>query len=593
MNIPLRRLIPGENTRLLAVATCIGLSAGLLAIVFRSTISAIHTLLVDQGSIWLRLHQGGWHSVLLPLIPIVGMLLLIPLSKLFPGEINGYGFPGFLRTVNIEGGHIPARTIPLKILSTALTIGTGNSAGVEGPVAQICGAMGSQFARILQVSGNKRKVYIAAGCAGGLAGMFNAPIAGIFFAAEMVLLGTFEISSFAALVTASVFATVVTRAYYGETSLFSIPKYYVVNHFVEMPLYCLMAVAIGFLAVFYIRIFYQIRDVFRRLPIPAQIKPICGALLIGAIAIFYPQIMGDGYGFMQQALFSNAIGLTMFTLAFLKILATSITLGSGGAGGVFAPTLFIGTMIGGAYGSFVHRFLPQLTADPGAYATVGIGAFLAATTHAPMTAIFLLFELTGNYRIIIPAMLASIIGTVVATRLEKDSIDTVDLTRAGINIDEGRETAVLKSLKVGSALSEDVSFVSERANINQLLEMFSITESGFYFPVIDESGKMTGIVSLSDAKTVLHQGRDLRSSMSVGQICNHDVLVLTPNDSLYTALQLFDGQGYDEIPVVETQEERWVVGMLKRRDALALYNREMVKKGLKTSTDTAHVLSGK
>ncbi|HSO09364.1 MAG TPA: chloride channel protein, partial [Desulfoprunum sp.] len=453
MRKSLRQFLPGENTRMMLIATGIGLGAGLMTIVFRSLVDAVHTLVFVGGGSLLGLDRGGWRLLLLPLLPLVGMVLLIPLSLLFPGEVNGYGLPAFLRKVNLENGIIRARSIAIKIIATALTIGTGNSAGVEGPIAQIGGAIGSQAGQLFRVSGSRMKVFIAAGAAGGIAGMFNAPIAGIFFAAEIVLLGTYEISSFAALVIASAMATVVTRGWYGEMSVFTIPQYSVVNYLVEIPLYCLLAIFIGLAAVLFIRVFYAVRDRYRAMRIHPQLKPLTGALLIGGIGIFYPQVMGDGYDYMEDILHGQGIAWVMFALVLFKILATSITLGSGGAGGVFAPSLFIGAVLGGAFGSIAHRLMPDLTAGSGAYATVGIGAVLAAATHAPMTAIFLLFELTGNYQIIIPIMITSIIGTVVASKFCEDSIDTVDFSREGINIHEGRETVIMKSLKVGAAIS--------------------------------------------------------------------------------------------------------------------------------------------
>jgi CIC family chloride channel protein len=211
---------------------------------------------------------------------------------------------------------------------------------------------------------------------------------------------------------------------------------------------------------------------------------------------------------------------------------------------------------------------------------VGIGAFLAAATHAPMTAIFLLFEMTGNYQIILPIMITTIIGTVVANKFCEDSINTVDFSREGINIHEGREVAIMKSLKVGSAISDDVDFISEEANIKQLLQIFSMGRS-FYFPVVDNTGMMTGIVSLQDVKNILHREEKEQIAHKVGGICNRDVTMLTPDDSLFTAMQLFDIKGIEEIPVVESLEARWVVGMLKRRDALDAYNRELLKRGIK------------
>jgi CIC family chloride channel protein len=578
-----KKFLPGENTSMIVIASFIGVMAGLANIAFRTTTELVHTYIFEAGSDLLQVHRGDWHSLLLPLIPMTGMVLLIPLSLMFPGEVNGYGFTKFLRKVNIEGGFIKFRTIIVKILSCSLTIGSGGSAGVEGPIAMVGGALGSQLGQSFRVSGNRMKVYIAAGSAGAVAAMFNAPIAGIFFAAEIVLLGTYEFSSFAALVISSALATVVSRSYYGESPAFDMPAYHLINPVVEIPLYIIMGILVGLIAVVHIRIFYDVRDRFAALKLHPQLKPILGAFVVGSTAIFFPQIMGDGYEFISEVLSGHGVVWVMMMLVFIKIVATAITIGSGGAGGVFAPALFIGAVIGGAFGGFVHRILPGMTAHPGAYAAVGIGAFLAASTHAPLTAIFLLFEMTGNYLIIIPIMVASIIGTSVAAVFNKDSIDTVDFTREGIDIHEGRETAIMKSIKVGKALTEDVDFISERANVNHLLEIFRIAKDSFYFPVINETGRMVGVISMQDVKGILHD-KDLRLNASVGEICTRDVITLTADDNLYDAMTLFDVKGIEEIPVVESENDRWVVGMLKRRDVINAYNHEVLKKGISEKT---------
>jgi CIC family chloride channel protein len=384
-------------------------------------------------------------------------------------------------------------------------------------------------------------------------------------------------------------ATVVSRAYYGEIPAFPIPDYHMVNPFVEMPLYALMALIIGLLAVGHIRIFYWIRDRFQALPLHEQLKPILGAFMVGSIGIVFPQVMGDGYEFIEHTLAGHGVVWVMVALVAMKSIATAITLGSGGAGGVFAPALFIGAMVGGAFGGIVHGLLPEYTATPGAYATIGIGAFLAASTHAPMTAIFLLFEMTGNYMIIIPVMLTSILGTVTASKFYSDSIDTVDFTREGIDIHEGREVAILKSIRVGKAITEDVDFISETANINHLLELFAMAKDSFYFPVIDHTGKMVGVVSMQDVKTILHD-EEQRVCYLVGAICSRDVISLTPDDNLYDAMQLFDVKGIEEIPVVESEEEPWVLGMLKRRDVIAAYNHEVLKRGISEKAESIRVL---
>lgn len=574
---------------MIVIAAFIGLMAGVAIIVFRESVHFVHEHLFVQGYALLRIEEGGWRKLLLPLLPVSGALLLIPLSLAFPGEVNGYRFTQFLRKVNLENGVIKAKNIFIKIVGAALTIGSGNSAGVEGPIAAIGGTIGSLVGQKSRVSGRRMKVYIAAGCAGSIAGVFNAPLAGMFFAAEIVLLGTYEISSFAALVISSALATVVSRAYYGEIPAFPIPDYHMVNPFVELPLYCIMAVLVGILAVVHIRFFYYVRDRFLKLPVHNQLKPVIGAFVIGCIGIFFPQVMGEGYTTIEASLAGTAIVWVMIALVFLKSVATSVTLGSGGSGGVFAPALFIGAVLGSAFGGVVHGLLPDYTATSGAYATVGIGAFLAASTHAPLTAIFLLFEMTGNYMIIIPVMLSAIIGTMTASKFYPDSIDTVDFTREGINIHEGREVAIMKSVRVGKAITEEVDFISENANINQLLELFRFAREHFYFPVIDHHGLMVGVISLQDIKTLLHS-EEQRICYLVGAICTRNVIMLTPDDNLYEAMQLFDVKGIEEIPVVESLEQPWVLGMLKRQDVIAAYNHEMLKRGINEKAETIRML---
>ena len=589
MPAKLKVFLPGEKTAVLLTAALIGLLAGAFSILFRETLELVHERLFVQGCELLRVGEGGWRSLLLPLLPMSGMVLLIPLSLLFPGKVNGYGFTKFLRKINLENGVIKARNIFIKIAATALTIGSGNSAGVEGPIAQIGGALGSQFGQRLRVSGVRMKVYVAAGCAGGVAGVFNAPLAGVFFAAEIILLGTYEISSFSALVIASAMATVVSRAWYGEVAAFPIPDYHMVNPLVEVPLYSLMAVLIGILAVLHIRSFYFIRDRFAALPLHGQLKPILGAFMVGCVGILFPQVMGDGYEYIEEVLAGKGELGVMAALILLKSAATAVTLGSGGAGGVFAPSLFIGAVIGGAFGSVVHALLPEQTATAGAYATVGIGAFLAAATHAPMTAIFLLFEMTGNYLIIIPVMLTAILGTVVSEKLYGDSIDTVDFTREGIDIHHGREVAVLKSIKVGKAITEDVDFISETANINHLLNLFALATDSFYFPVVNHAGHMVGVVSMQDVKNIIHDDEQ-RCCHSVGSICSRDVIALTPDHNLFDAIQLFDIKGIEEIPVVENMQDKWVLGMLKRRDAISAYNSEVLRRGIREKAEEIRIL---
>jgi CIC family chloride channel protein len=363
--------------------------------------------------------------------------------------------------------------------------------------------------------------------------------------------------------------------YYGENPIFMVPKYESVS-VMEIPLYILLGLLVGLIAVFYIRTFFIIKDRFDGLNMNPHLKPALGALIVGSIGIFFPQIFGDGYEFIELALEGKMIFLIMCALIFIKIIATSLTLGSGGSGGVFAPALFIGSMVGGSYGWAVHSLFPAHTANPGAYATVGVGAFLAAATHAPMTAIFLLFEMTGNYKIIIPIMLASIVGTLTARRMHYDSIDSVELSRKGITIHEGREASMLSTITVGSIMKRRFATIHEDADLNELLDNI-IEGDSFYFPVVDEDDMLTGIISLHDIKSILFE-EDLKDILRAKNIISRNVIVLTPDDNLNTAIEKFAMKDIGEIPVVSVSNKRKIVGMLKRGDVITAYNKEMLMK---------------
>jgi len=565
----------GEHTVvIISMAVVIGILSGFANVLFRAAIHFVHEVVFVGGSDLLNIDKGGFYKLLLPLLPVCGALLLIPLSLMFKGDVNGYGFPRFLEMVNIKGGKIKKRIIPLKILSSAFTIGTGGSAGVEGPIAQIGGAIGSLVGQIFKVSGNRIKLLIAAGSAGGIAATFNAPIAGVMFATEIVLLGNYELTSFAAIVISSGIATVVSRIYYGANPIFTVPIYEVNAY--EIPLYIIFGIVMGVVAVLYIKTFYKIKDRFDDLKIPPQLKPVLGAFLVGSMGIFFPHILGDGYEIIEQALDGNIVFIVLFALIFFKIIATSLTLGSGGAGGVFAPALFIGAMAGGAFGWIVHTMFPAYTSNPGAYATVGVGAFLAAATHAPLTAIFLLFEMTGNYKIIVPIMFASILGTLTAKHLYHDSIDTVELTRKGYNIHEGREATVLSSIRVNDVMKKEFTTIHEDMDIHSLLENVVDGES-FYFPVVDNDDLLTGIVSFQDIRSVLFE-EDLKGLVRVKYLLSRNVIVLKENDNLNTAIERFAVKDIGELPVVDIFNERKIVGMLKRGDVMSAYNRELIKR---------------
>jgi len=566
---------PGENVLLLVLAVLIGLLSGFANVAFRSAIHFVHEWIFLRGGQWLRIGDHWWERLPLPLLPVTGVALLVLLARFYPGEVTGYGFPGFLERVNLRDGRFRFRNIVLKILGPALTIGSGGSAGVEGPIAQIGGTVGSQIGRFFRVSNTRLKVFIAAGSAGAIAATFNAPIAGTLFAMEIVLLGNFEVGSFAAIVVSAGIATVVGRAYYGEEAIFTMPMYEMASLY-EIPLYVILGVLLGVFAVAYIRIFHATRDAFSFMKrVPEWCRPLMGAFLVGCIGIIFPDVLGDGYESIERALSGEMLGWLMAALVLLKILATSVTLGSGGAGGVFAPALFIGAMAGGAYGMVVNRFFPDVTAQPGAYAAVGIGSFLAASTHAPLTAIFLLFEMTGNYQIIVPIMLAAIIGVLTARGLYPDSIDTVELSRKGLNVHGGRQAAIMSSIRVREVMDRKFRTVRENDNLTAVIRHLLDGDS-FYIPVIGDDDGLMGMVSLQDVKAVLYE-ETICTIVRAGQLATENPMTLTPDDNLGTALRRFAVKDLDEIPVVDSRTGRKVVGMLRRGNVMATYDRAVLR----------------
>ena len=571
----MRKLLKDRHATLIVLSFIIGALASLANIAFRETLHFVHDIIMVGGSEFLGINKGGAYRLLLPLLPITGMVLLIPFALKFPKESSGYGFFRFLENVNIKGGKIKLRNLFLKIIGPALTIGSGGSAGVEGPIATVGGTIGSNLGQAFKVSGDRMKLLVAAGAAGAIAATFNAPIAGVMFSMEIVLLGNYQLTSFAAIIISSGIATVISRAYYGASPAFTVPQYELISA-LELPLYMILGVIVGVLAVVYIKMFYRIRDYFAALKIGLPIKMIMGAFIVGSIGIIRPEVMFDGYGVIEDALSGNIAMHVLLLLIFLKMFATSVTLGAGGTGGVFAPALFIGAMIGGTFGSVAHAMFPDFTASSGAYATVGIGSFLAAATHAPLTAIFLLFEMTGNYEIIVPVMFSAIIGTVLAKRLYHDSIDTVPLTQKGINIHAGREASLLSNIKVQEVMVKTFTTVNEDMPLTQLVNIM-IANERFYVPVLNNKEEFTGILSIQDVRPVIFED-SVKDVVKAGELATEDMITLFPEDDLNDAMESFSIKDIEEIPVVDKDNPKIILGMLKRMDVMSAYKKAVLKR---------------
>jgi len=570
----LTRFRISENTFLIILAVIIGLLGGLGNYAFRKTIEFIHWVVIEQGMELLQISFDHWtpQRVLVALFPVVGGLLIIPFWVFFAADLRR-GFAGFLEKVNLRGARLRPRPILTRGLGAAITLGTGGSAGQEGPIAMIGGAIGSQFGQLFKMSTDRLKVLVACGAAAGVAATFNAPIAGVFFAQEIVLLASFELSSFTSIVIASGMATVVSRALLGNVPELLAPPYRMHTPW-ELVLYVLLGLLIGSLAALFIDSHFRIKDRFKALELHPLAKPALGGLLVGLIGIGFPQVFGNGYEFIGEVLLGRETWYLLAGLVLIKAVATSLTLGSGLPGGLFAPCLYLGAVAGGAFGHLMGILLPDVVLTPGAYALVGMGAFLSAATHSPMTAIFLLFEITDSYEVIVPIMLTCVIGTAVARHFKKDSLETVELSRAGIDLESGKERNIMKSLKVGEVMSGEVETVPEHMTLGQFAEFIASTRHT-NFPLVDARGVLTGIISVQDFMGVVFEP-DLMDLVVVKELATTDVITVSAEDDLDRAMRRIGYRNIEQLPVVDRDDPTRLVGIISRRDMVSAYNRALM-----------------
>ena len=551
-----------ETNILLIMASIVGVIAGFVSILFRASLEFAHHFFFDTVYSYLK----DISIYTLPLIPLAGALFLLPFIFFFK-DSGGYGMPKFLVNIHLRGGLLQTKNIFIKFVTSIITIATGGSAGVEGPIAQIGGTIGSMTARFFLFGAKRVKVLIACGAAAGIAAQFNAPLAGVLFAQEIIMLGLFQLEIFGAIVIASGIATAMSRAYYSAEPVFGNLNYTIFSSS-EIILYCMLGVLSGFGAVIFIRVFYKIGNKFQKLPINIYLKPLVGALTVGLLGLLHIGTLSDGYEHIVMALNNSLEIKILFLLIVLKIIATSITLGSGGVGGVFAPSLFIGAMIGGFFGNTMSYFFPDINAS--SYALVGMGAFLAAAIHAPLTSIFLLFELTNDYHVIVPVMFSAIIGTMISRKFCTHSIDTYGLAQQGIILEGGNEQNILNNLKVKNIIKTQYEQLTEDTTLSVLLD--KITHSRFqYFPIVNSNKKLVGIVSFQLIREFLMES-EIADFVVMEDIMVTNILTIKENYNLAQALEVFGIKDIDMLPVTANDDDKKLVGVIFRGDVISYYN---------------------
>ena len=565
----MRRSVASGSTGLTILALAVGAGAGAGAVAFRYMILGLTELFTGH-----RDYSAAGHAVnpLLPglgiyfvvLAPVVGGLLYGPLVSRFAPEARGHGVPEVMYAVNRLGGRMRPEVPVVKSLASAMCIGSGGSVGREGPIVQIGSAIGSVLGQSLRVSESQLRLLVACGAAGGISATFNAPIAGVFFALELIL-RNFETRSFGLVVLSSVAADAIGRAAFGSHAFLALPAFSFSSP-LELLLYAGLGVLASGVGLSFVRVLYGGEDLADRLwrGRPDWLRPAVGGLLLGVLLLAVPQMYGVGYPVLERAVAGHYLVLALLGLMAAKILATSLTMSIGGSGGVFAPSLFVGATAGAAYGLGAHHLLPHLAAAAGAYGLVGMGAVFAATSRAPITAVLVIFELTGDYRIILPLMVAVVVATALSNAVTRDTIYTLKLRRRGIDIDAPRGVAAFAATPISMAMGPPPRALQRDTPLVEALAAFAEQDSDA-LPVVADDGTLVGVLGATSVESALGG-----TPATAGEMAE-TVPELRAFQSLEDAIVAFAASELDGLPVLAAGDGGTLVGWLTHRGVLGAY----------------------
>ncbi len=560
-----------ESTLLIAFALAIGAAVGIFVILFFRLISFIQQLALSAAAGIPSVSGLGIAAVVL-----AGMLAAGLLVKYGARDSDGENIPDVMRAVAKRGSVIRAVPTTVKSIASALLIGTGGSVGAEGPLAVSGAALGSRIGLLFRSRAPRLKVLVACGSAAGISAAFNAPIAGVFFSLEKVL-GTFGVSAFPPILVSSVIAAAISRAVLGNAPVIEIPQEYGIGSASELLLYALLGIATGMMAVAYTRTLYKTTDVL------GKIRSRWGQIVVAAAVVallnivFREDLWGHGQESLDIGIISARSWYFLLALAFAKLLATSFTVSAVRCGGVFTPSLFIGATLGGSLAVAANQAF-GLNLIPEAFALVGMSGMVAASTHAPLTAVMIVFEMTSDYALILPLMLTGAIAFIAARRIYPDSIYSAWLTRKGETISHGQDTAVLERLKVRGCYNGNPDVVGETATVTQLIKAIGAS-SQTEFPVVDGDLKLVGMLTYNDLRSVMTDADALGPVVMAGDLVTDAHESVTPTDSLRTALQRLAVRGSHHIPVVDHGDATKLVGLIGRQEILNAYDLALLAEG--------------
>lgn len=570
------------------MSIAVGIVSGLGAIFFEELLRwSLHFLLhlptgfiepvrgSEAGTVTALASARSW---LFLVIPALGGLVSGIMVYYIAPEAEGHGTDAMIEAFHRRGGHIRKRVPLVKILASALTIGSGGSAGKEGPIAQIGAGFGSFMATVLKLKPRDRRILVLAGAAGGIGAIFHAPLGAALFAPEVLYRDTeFEFEAILPCIVSSIVASSVFDQYFGRTALFFPGP--VDFQPVELLPYAIFAVLCALVGYVYVKLFYDVaRDgFFKKVKIPGALKPALGGLMLGVIAFMVPQVMDGGYGWIQAALEGKIFWGTMLLLVFMKIAATCCTIGSGGSGGVFGPSVFMGAMLGGAFGYLGHQVAPGWVIHPNSFVLVGIGGFFAGVAKVPVASIIMACEMCASYTLLVPLMLVStisylLLGKVslyekqVVTRLASPA-HTTEFTRG-----------LLEKMYVDDVVEpHPVVVVGEKMPLGQLVEVMAHSQQN-YFPVVSLDGRVTGILSINDVREVMFD-ESVHQLIVAKDVATANVVRVFGDESLQEALDKMVLLNVDELPVVKEGAPDEIIAMISKRDIIGYYHSHTSTKG--------------
>jgi CIC family chloride channel protein len=506
-----------------------------------------------------------WQRVMIPALGglAAGLVLYWGLRL-----VSNQGASNIVEVVTAGDGRLAMRNAMIKALSSLLSIGTGASIGREGSITQTSAVLASKFGQLARWQPYRLRLLVACGAAAGLSAAYNAPIAGAVFACQIVL-GNFSMTYFAPVIFSSVVATMVSRTFFGIRTFYTVPDFDF-TRLVQLPWFLALGLISGVVASLFLILLQRAEEYFARLKTPVYVRMALGGLVVGLLAINYPEVWGNGYGAIDEILHKNPAPAFWFIVGLFcaKLFATVATVGSGAIGGVFTPTLFLGAALGSVFGTTLQHF--GLTDMPtGAFALVGMGSVVAGTIHAPLLAMIMIFEISLNYSLMPPLMLACAISTIVARRLHPDSIYTAPLRRKGVTEDDAEKQIGAASQKtVGEIMREPVPPIRHTAKFREVADRFLTTTFNF-LPVIDENDRFIGVIALHDLK------EHLGAEFDFDNIIAYDLMrpppdCVTPTQRLQDVLPVLLKSEQRNVPVVNHPGDRRLVGSLQRSEALAL-----------------------